>query len=118
MEVLLSIIAFAGVYSILLVVRSLASRPDVKAKPIIGEAFPEIEVLEVPQAVSEPPAVRAETARSLETKKKMLSQKSLSATPLQENATHKTGSGRLASLGNRSEAKKAVIYSEIFNRKY
>jgi hypothetical protein len=118
MEAVLFIVVAAFLYSMLHVVKSLASKDaGVDAKPVAGEVFPTIEVFnEEPEVVApsipEPP------------KRKNGLRPSAATPPPVDGGDEKPGhaeqsvNGKLARLSERSEAKTAFIYSELFNRKY
>lgn len=112
MEIVLSLVVFVGVYSLIFVVKSMFSRPDVKAKPIMGEAFPTVELFEMQQP-QEPPA----PSRPVVSRKAAAPAPKPVVVASEEKHTVEKVHGRIQ-LGNRSEAKKAFIYSEIFKRKY
>ena len=118
MEGLFFLLIAAFVYSGYHVVRSLASGDaDVDAKPIHGEVFPTIDVfneLQVP--VEEPvqePVVKKSPVSMLRQEGKRTT---AVARPVEEQERPKER--KLARFSSKSEARKAVIYSEIFNRKY
>ena len=111
----------AGSYSIYFVVKSLKStHDDVKGTPIGGEVFPPIkmytpdtntyeEYIEAPDTKAKP---KSATTKSKTEEK---SNKAASVTP---PADIENEEGSKISLKNRSEAKRAFIHAEIFNRKY
>lgn len=118
MEYVISVVAFVIVSSLFYVVRSLVSRPDVKGKPVLGEAFPRIDVLEpLPAKNSAPllskPALQPNAAE--ETKEVVPVQEPVAA--IKEKPKSHKKPDRI-SLSDKSEAKKAFIYSEVFKRKY
>ena len=115
MEYVISVVAFVIVSSLFYVVRSLVSRPDVKGKPVLGEAFPRIEPL--PAKNSAPllskPALQPNAAE--ETEEVVPVQEPVAA--IKEKPKSHKKLDRI-SLSDKSEAKKAFIYSEVFKRKY
>ena len=111
MEAVLSILVLAVIYSVVFVVKSLTSKnPGVEAKPLMGEVFPEIKIYGEPlQQREEVPQIPVK--KELKTETAARQPAPAVATPAVEKK------GKFAIKG-RSEAKKAFIYSEIFNRKY
>ena len=124
---LISLLVFGAIYSIVYVVKRL-SPPQDGGKQIFGEAFPEIEMPE-PQPEYVAPAREAAPERhpsKPERKPRGASQpqpQPVRPVAAEEAAfdknEEKPATGKsLVRLGNKSEAKKAFIYSEIFKRKY
>lgn len=142
MEAVLFIVVAAFLYSMLHVVKSLASKDaGVDAKPVAGEVFPTIEVFnEEPEVVAPsipepkrkrglrplavpPPEVVAPSIPEPPKRKNGLRPSAATPPPVDggdEKPEHAEQSvnGKLARLSERSEAKTAFIYSELFNRKY
>ena len=112
MEGLLGIVILAGIYSLRFVFKSLVSAPDVNAKPIAGEVFPQVNVMEVPREQDAAPVRVAPAKPNVDEAGRVAAKTNVNRTEKREKRN-----GRI-SLGNRSEAKKAFIYSEIFKRKY
>ena len=107
------------VYSVYHVVRSLASGDaDVDAKPIPGEVFPTIDVFNEQQVPEEEPVqepvVKKRPVSMLRPEGKRTT--AVVQPPVEEQERPKER--KLARFSSKSEARKAVIYSEIFNRKY
>ena len=143
MEAVLFIVVAAFLYSMLHVVKSLASKDaGVDAKPVAGEVFPTIEVFnEEPEVVAPsipelpkrknglrplavpPPEVVAPSMPGPSKIKNVLRPSAATPPPV-DGGDEKPGhaeqsvNGKLARLSERSEAKTAFIYSELFNRKY
>lgn len=124
---LVSLLVFGAIYSIVYVVKRL-SPPQDGGKQVFGEAFPEIEMQE-PQPEYVAPAREAAPERhpsKPERKPRGASQpqpQPVRPVAAEEAAfdknEEKPATGKsLVRLGNKSEAKKAFIYSEIFKRKY
>ena len=119
MEGLFFILIAAFVYSVYSVVKSFTSDDaGVDVKPITGEVFPTIDVF---NTVVEEPVVR----ESNQSKHKPVARKRIDTdrprTVVQQKEQpqeEKAAGERLARFSNRSDAKRAFIYSEIFNRKY
>lgn len=113
MEAVLSILVLAVIYSVVFVVKSLTSKnPGVEAKPLMGEVFPEIKIY------GEPLQQREDVPQT--PVKKIVKTEVASRQPaptVTTPAVEKKGHGKFAIKG-KSEAKKAFVYSEIFNRKY
>lgn len=113
MEVVLSLVVIGIIYSVVFLVKSLlAKNPGVEAKPLMTEVFPEINMYEQQTDADETPVSQKE--------KKNIKQAGLQKpiekpveTKIDEVVKHKR-----FSINNKSEAKQAFIYSEIFNRKY
>ena len=118
MEGLFFLLIAAFVYSGYHVVRSLASGDaDVEARPISGEVFPTIDVfneMSVPdeEPVQEPVVKKRPVSMLRQEGKRTTAV----ARPVEEQERPKER--KLARFSSKSEARKAVIYSEIFNRKY
>ena len=113
METVLSLVVIAVIYSVVFVVKSLTSKnPGVEAKPMMGEVFPEIKIYgeRLPQHEEAP-------VRPVKKNVKMETAAKQPAAPVAVPAAEKKELGRYAIKG-KSEAKRAFIYSEIFNRKY
>lgn len=143
MEAVLFIVVAAFLYSMLHVVKSLASKDaGVDAKPVAGEVFPTIEVFnEEPEVAAPsipelpkrkrglrplavpPPEVVAPSIPEPPKRKNGLRPSAATPPPV-DGGDEKPGhaeqsvNGKLARLSERSEAKTAFIYSELFNRKY
>lgn len=114
MEIVLGIVILVGIYSFGFVVKGLVSKPDVDARPIAGEVFPRVDVLEMPH--EQDAAHQCGTSARPSAKPGRQSAKTNVACVAGDEKREKV-SGRIA-LGTRSETKKAFIYSEIFKRKY
>ncbi len=133
---IVSLLVLGAIYSIVYVVKNLGSSTG-EGKRVFGESFPEVEVLEpapVPEFVAPAPE-KTSKKRSSRAKQKRVWNGSASGTvpqpqprPVQPVAAEipvpeKSEGGaaakeRLVRLHGKSEAKRAFIYSEIFNRKY
>ena len=122
---LISLLVLGAIYSIVYVVKRL-SPPQDGGKQVFGEAFPEIEIPEPQPEYVAPAHEAAPEGRSSkpERKRRGASQPQPVRPVAAEEATfdkneEKQATGeRFVRLGNKSEAKKAFIYSEIFKRKY
>lgn len=124
---LISLLVFGAIYSIVYVVKRL-SPPQDGGKQVFGEAFPEIEMPE-PQPEYVAPAREAAHERhpsKPERKPRGASQPqpqpvrpvAAEEAAFDKNEEKQATGERFVRLGNKSEAKKAFIYSEIFKRKY
>ena len=115
MEGLFFLLIAVFVYSVYHVVRSLASGDaDIDAKPIPGEVFPTIDVFNEQQVPEEEPVVKKRPVSMLRPEGKRTT--AVVQPPVEEQERPKER--KLARFSSKSEARKAVIYSEIFNRKY
>ncbi|MBO5806613.1 MAG: hypothetical protein J6Q98_00255 [Bacteroidaceae bacterium] len=119
MESIIAIVILGIVYSIVFTLRSAMSKnADVKARPVMQEAFPQIEILEseepadnvTPTVVEQTPVGKA-ASRGTISVNRPLAVSETSLIPFQ-------GKEKRFRLKGKTEAKRAFIYSEIFNRKY
>lgn len=124
MESILSIVLLIVIYSVISIVKTLSGKGDVNANPADGEVFPEVEFLEPEEPVT--PAPVRSGAPERERPRRRAHGGNHSPVP--------TGDGHVAadvresgdeeqkdkrfSFKGKSDAKRAVIYSEILNRKY
>lgn len=121
MSTIVTLLLFGAIYSIVYVVKNLASPPGDAGRKVFGENFPSVEILEPDESVPVSPS--AEPAR---TPDGIGQQRHRPAKPVAPSAPDKKPQEqvvkerkeRLVKLQNRSEAKRAFLYSEIFNRKY
>ena len=133
---MVSLLVLGAIYSIVYVVKNLGSSTG-EGKQVFGESFPEVEVLEpapVPEFVAPAPE-KTSKKRSSRAKQKRVWNGSASGTvpqpqprpvqpvaaemPVPEKSEGEAAAKeRLVRLHGKSEAKRAFIYSEIFNRKY
>lgn len=111
-------IAFIGIiYSVVYIFKSVTSKDaGVEGKPITGEVFPTIEVVEdepvvVPQKIEREAGWQPsrEQRHAVAVDLKPVAQNSIVEAKKKENKL---------TLKGKSDAKKALIYSEIFKRKY
>ena len=113
MEVVLSLVVIGIIYSVVFLVKSLlVKNPGVEAKPLMTEVFPEIGMYEQQTDADDPLVPQKE--------KKNIKQVGLQK-PIEkpvETKIDKVVKHKRFSINNKSEAKQAFIYSEIFNRKY
>ena len=122
---LVSLLVLGAIYSIVYVVKKLAPPMDGE-KQVFGEAFPEIEIPEPQPEYVAPAREAAPEGRSSkpERKPRGASQPqpvrpvAAEEAAFDKNEEKQATGERFVRLGNKSEAKKAFIYSEIFKRKY
>lgn len=120
---ILSILIFGAVYLIIYVVKSLGSAPGkVDGKRTLGENFPQFEVLE-PQQEYSVPEVPASVARHVDAARQRNTGAPHKAPAAVSSAPEKKTEAaarkeRLVKIENKADAKRAFLYSEIFNRKY
>ena len=123
METVISLLVLGAIYLVMYVMRSLSTtQGEDGGKPIFGEGFPTIEVLQPETGEKSGTPVATNPAQGVVTARKT---GVAAARPLQidppvhnDNKNEPVKRGRLVSLNNKSDAKRAFIYSEIFNRKY
>lgn len=120
---ILSILIFGAVYLIIYVVKSLGSAPGkVDGKRTLGENFPQFEVLE-PQQEYSAHATPVDAARSIDAGRRRNTSAShkaaVAVSPAPEKKSEETArKERLVKIENKTDAKRAFLYSEIFSRKY
>ena len=126
---LVSLLLFGAIYAVVYVVKNLAPSGGKDAKAF-GEEFPEVEVLEPqPEFVAPKPEKTTGKCSSGTRQKRGGASKSVPQPQPQRPVEKKAAAhgqddekpaaeSRLVRLNNKSEAKRAFIYSEIFNRKY
>lgn len=124
---LISLLVLGAIYTVVYVVKRLSPTQD-GGEQVFGEAFPEIEMPE-PQPEYVAPAREAAPERhpsKPERKPRGASQPqpqpvrpvAADDEAFDKNEEKQATGERFVHLGNKSEAKKAFIYSEIFKRKY
>ena len=92
---------------------------DAGAKPFIGEVFPQIEpLLPMEQGVEEKPVSKGFFKKSPEMAVHGAEQSVALPKMVQPVVKEEKNRFEKVVMKNRSDAKKAFIYSEIFNRKY
>ena len=92
---------------------------DAGAKPFIGEVFPQIEpLLPMEQGVEEKPVSKGFFKKSPEMAVHGAEQSAALPKMVQPVVKEEKNRFEKVVMKNRSDAKKAFIYSEIFNRKY
>lgn len=114
---LVSLLVLGAIYAITYVVKNLGGKEDGRS---FGESFPTIEVLEpeLPEAtaVQQHPVVERHAAPAKSRTRVNEPSLRVVAPAVKEEKQGKRE--RLVKIGNKSEAKRAFLYSEIFNRKY
>lgn len=123
MESIVSIVALIAVYSLIAIVKVVFSKDGgVEAKPVMGEAFPEIECLEPEELPGEPRIVKDTSKKSKVRDFAKLSDNRSISFESDAEAPAPVSSERRNSdkviMKSKSDAKRAFIYSEVFNRKY
>ena len=125
METVISLLVLGAIYLISYVMKSLsATQGEEGGKPILGEGFPTIEVLQPEtETKATTPCVPKKTtvpAPHVEAENRTVTRLSQVDTKLQTLKKDETPvkHERLVALNSKSDAKRAFIYSEIFNRKY
>ena len=125
METIVSLLVLGAIFLITYVVKSLSTSQGDGGKQVFGEGFPTIEILEPEQKVSRPSvAPRVSTIPTSHVERSPQFKKESAQSPRvasniqlpknEDPAKH----GYSVALNNKSDAKRAFIYSEIFNRKY
>ena len=124
---LVSLLLFGAIYAVVYVVKNLAPSGGKDAK-VFGEAFPEIEMPEPQPEYVAPARDAAPEGRSSKPERKRRGASQPQPQPVRpvaaeeaafdKNEEKQATGERFVRLGNKSEAKKAFIYSEIFKRKY
>ena len=128
-EKIVVILAIGGVLLLKYVVRSLSVGKPNENGPVLGDAFPTIEVMqpEEPVTVNRPEQMRSAMPSTAKVVSKSKSQlignvgRPSNPTAVPQSASSdekKEKHGKLVALNSKSETKRAFIYSEIFNRKY
>ena len=129
METIVSLLVLGAIFLITYVVKSLSTSQGDGGKQVFGEGFPTIEILEPEQEpeqkVSRPSvAPRVSTIPTSHVERSPQFKKEPAQSPRvasniqllknEDPAKH----GYSVALNNKSDAKRAFIHSEIFNRKY
>ncbi len=122
---IVSILVVGAIYLVVYVVKSLGTAPGNDGGKPFGESFPTIEILE-PEKAGHAPAPASAVAAPKRPARKPGPQRHSVQGPVQvaaPSAPKKENpepgrKERLVKLGSKSDAKRAFLYSEIFNRKY
>ena len=117
MDSIISLVIFAGIYAIVYVIKAaFAGKAGVEVEPVTDEEYSgeEYQPVEYEEPVAKPKKVTKSKS-----KKNVLNEgvRTTTAVPVQHEAPVKEKKERI-SLKDTSEAKRAFIYSEVFNRKY
>lgn len=130
-ESIIAVVVLVIVYSVSFIIKTLSKKGEVIVKPLSKEPFPTIEVLEPSEGYSTIPESSAGTQQTVSAAGSCVSsagsKKQIIARSAQHTASyvksnppsdtkHKQGKG--IAMKSLSDAKRAFIYSEIFNRKY
>ena len=112
-----------GAYTIYFVIKSLKSNhSDVKGTPIGGEVFPEVKMYNNPELKTfeeYPESTKTKITHKTDIRKRVVLEKSSnSGADVPTSDDEKKDNATKISLKNRSEAKRAFIHAEIFNKKY
>ena len=122
METIISLVVVGVIYSAIYIVKRLISKSaDAAGAPIMGEPFPHIEVLETEErGPDEAPLKREADRRKTPEYGEKPSRTAYGhrSTSDSSSAADDRPKGKRFSISDKSEAKRAFIYAEIFNRKY
>lgn len=125
MSSIVSILIFGAVYLVVYVVKSLGATPGNDGGKPFGESFPSIEILEPERSEPVPaptPTVVApkRPAREPGPQRHSVQKPARVAAPSEpeKESPEPVRRERLVKFGSKSDAKRAFLYSEIFNRKY
>ena len=116
MEEIIQILIFVGVMVVSLVIQNAKNKnKPVTASPqeVLEDLFPEIEMTGDTESAPQP--VRKPVSPSRKAPKKKQSSPTINVPVVPAAASKKE---RKIGIGSREEARRAFIYSEIFNRKY
>lgn len=121
METIISLVVVGVIYSAIYVVKRLISKSVDAAAPVMGESFPHIEVLETEERGPGKASSKSEADRrkipEYGEKESRTAHENRSTSDSSLSADDKP-KGKRFSISDKSEAKRAFIYAEIFNRKY
>ena len=126
MEEIIPILAISVIYFVVYVVRNLSpSRKDAAGEErTFGDSFPDVEILEpdrgVAVHVAAPPKSRRKVSPDVASNATTTAapKDKAAAAVAKEPVAPKESHTRAVSLSTKSEAKRAFLYSEIFNKKY
>ena len=126
MKEIIPILVFAVIYFAMYVLRNLSpsNKESAGETQTFGDSFPDVEILEPAQDASGHVAALPKSRRKVSPD--VASSATTTAAPKDkaaaavatEPASPKESHTRAVSLSTKSEAKRAFLYSEIFNRKY
>lgn len=125
MESIISLVVFGTIYAVVYIIKAaLSGNKDVEEESVTEEYSTEADGYEPefeqapPQVIyvePEPKLKKRMPKRTVPSKKEPV--RTTSGAPVQQKAEKETQKERITIKGS-SEAKRAFIYSEIFNRKY
>lgn len=127
MENIVAILVLGGILLLRYVARSLSVGKSNEKGPVLGDEFPTIEVLHPGETIivdKVEPVRYAPAAKALPKSKAQLAESAgrrpnPTVAPQPEKPEEKKEKqGKLVVLNSKSDAKRAFLYSEIFNRKY
>ena len=126
MKEIIPILAISVIYFVVYVVRNLSpSRKDAAGETqTFGDSFPDVEILEpdrgVAVHVAAPPKSRRKVSPDVASNATTTAapKDKAAAAVATEPASPKDYHAKKVPLSTKSEAKRAFLYSEIFNRKY
>ena len=127
MENIVAILVLGGILLLRYVARSLSVGKSNEKGPVLGDEFPTIEVLQPGETVAVDnfgPTRPAPAAKAVPKSKAQLAESAgrrpnPTVAPQPEKPEEKKEKqGKLVVLNSKSDAKRAFLYSEIFNRKY
>ena len=121
MDSIISLVIFAGIYAIVYVIKAaFAGKAGVEVEPMMDEEYSGEEYQAVEYEESEPyvePVVKPKKVTKVKKNVSNEGVRTTMAAPVQQEAPVKEKKERI-SLKDASDAKRAFIYSEVFNRKY
>ena len=121
MDAIISLFAFGAVFLVAYVVKSLSSTAGSDGRKVFTESFPTIEILETEENGRVPRSAVVAPSRSFSEPQPQKAPERVKpvAVPVAEKKTTEHGRGeRLVKLNSKSEAKRAFLYSEVFNKKF
>lgn len=130
-ESIITVVVLVIVYSVSFIIKTLSKKGAVIVKPLSKEPFPTIEVLEPSEGYSTIQESSAGTQQTVSaagsrvssagSKQKIIArsaQRTISNVKETAPSVTKHKQGKGIAMKSLSDAKRAFIYSEIFNRKY
>ena len=126
MKEIIPILVFAVIYFVMYVLRNLSpsNKESAGETQTFGDSFPDVEILEpdrdVAVHVAAPPKNRRKVSPDVASNATTTAapKDKAAAAVAKEPVTPKESHTRAVPLSTKSEAKRAFLYSEIFNRKY
>lgn len=123
-ESIIAVVVLVIVYSVSFIIKTLSKKGEVTVKPLSKEPFPTIEVLEPSEGystITESSCGTLQSASAAGSKQKIIArsaQRTISNVKETAPSVTKHKQGKGIAMKSLSDAKRAFIYSEIFNRKY